>query len=172
MRKQPSPDIMSTISARRWSFAQVVNAVPYLCSVVRSLREHWLEMQQARRQLWLRDARPGRPDRQALLSRSAAGREAELAEKRFEETLDELTDLGIYCIDAARGLAAIPFRKGEELAWIFLDLFAPQGLDGWRFQADSVETLRPLAEIDKDRIRATDVVFARGARPEDDPSSG
>jgi hypothetical protein len=172
MREQHSLDIMATVGSRRWTFAQVVKAVPYLCSVIRSLRERCLEMQQAQRQLWLMDARPGRPNRQVLLRRPAAGWEVELAQKRFEETLDELTDLEVYCLDPVRGLALIPFRKREKPAWIFLDLFAPQPLGGWRFHADPVETVRPLAEIDQDRIMAMDVIFASHARPGNEPAPG
>ena len=171
MREQHSLDIMATIGSLRWTFAQVGKA-PYLCSVIRSLRERWLEMQQAQRQIRLMDARPGRPNRQALLRRLAVCWEVELAQKRFEETLDELTDLEVYCIDAVRGRALIPFRKGKEPAWIFLDPFAPQPLAGWRFHPDPVETVRPLAEIDKDRIMAMDVIFASGARPGNEPAPG
>jgi hypothetical protein len=165
MRRQRRQKVKSAVTARLWSYAQVEKAVPYLRSIVQSLRERWLEMQRARREVRLRDSVPGRLSRQALILRQTASLEAELTEERFNETLAELEAIHARCIDPARGLAWIPFREGDELAWIILDLFAPQPLAGWRLQGDPVDTLRPLAGFDMDRIVATDYVFARGAEP-------
>jgi hypothetical protein len=95
--------------------------------------------------------------------RQNASLEAELTQERFNQTLAELKAIHARSIDPARGLAWIPFREGDELAWIILDLFAPQPLAGWRLQGDPVDTLRPLAGFDMDRIVATDYVFAHGA---------
>src|SRR5262245_3835000 len=118
--------------------------LPYLRSVVRSLREHWLEAQRARLQLRRIDARPGRPGRQDLLLRADTAQEAERTADRFEETLNELMALDVFCLDPAKGLALIPFRLGDDPAWFVFDLFAPQGLDGWRLHTDPWETRRPL----------------------------
>jgi hypothetical protein len=57
-----------------------------------------------------------------------------MAEGHFNEALRELEALDVYCLDPAKGLALIPFRQGDDLAWFVFDLFAPQGLDGWRFE--------------------------------------
>ena len=146
MRDQRHQEAEETINVRLWTYAEAVKARPYLCSIVRSLREHWLESQRMRLQMRRLDARPGRPDRQALILRAEAAREAERAADHFNEALRDLEAIDVYCLDPARGLALIPFREGDELAWFVFDLFAPQGLEAWRFHADSLETRRPLAE--------------------------
>src|SRR6266851_3525306 len=146
MRQQRHLKAEAAVHPRLWTYAEAMKAVPYLRSIVRSLREHWLESRRVRLQLRRLDARPGRPDRQTLILRAKADREAELAEDRFNEALCELEALDIYCRDPAKGLALIPFRQGDDLAWFIFDQFAPQGLDGWRFHAEPMETRRPLVE--------------------------
>jgi len=159
MRKHRHPEARAIITLRLWTYVQAVNALLYLRSIVGSLREHCLESQRARLQLGRLDARPGRPDRQALLLQAEALREAELAEERFEDSLNELMALNVYCLDPVRGLALIPFQEGDELAWFVFDLFAPQGLEAWRFHADSLETRRPLASRD---LALVDANFSAG----------
>ena len=146
MRKQRRQEAEATSELRLWTHAEAVKALPYLRSIVRSLREHWLHLLRVWLQVRRLDARPGRPDRQALILRAEAAREAERAADHFHEALRELEALDVYCLDPAKGLALIPFRQGDELAWFVFDLFAPQGLEAWRFHADSLETRRPLAE--------------------------
>jgi hypothetical protein len=146
MRKQLHSASEKAIARRLWTYAGAVAAIPYLRSVVRSLREHWLGAQQARLQVQRIDARPGRPGRKVLILRAEAGREAARAEGRLEEALDELLALNISCLDPARGLALIPFRQGDELAWYVFDLFSPRGLDAWRYHADPLPTRRSLSE--------------------------
>jgi hypothetical protein len=143
VRRQRHQEAETVSDLRLWTYAEAVNVLPYLRSVVWSLREHWLEARQARLQVRRID-RPGRPDRHALILRAEAGRAAELAEERFGEALDELKVLDVTCLDPAQGLALIPFRHGDDLAWFVFDLFAPQGLDAWRFHADPPHTRRPL----------------------------
>ena len=92
------------------------------------------------------DSRPGRPDRQALILRAEAVREAEVAADHFSEAHCELNALDVYCLDPVKGLAQIPFCRDEGAAWIIFDLFAPLGLDGWRFHADSPDTRRLFAD--------------------------
>jgi Uncharacterized conserved protein (DUF2203) len=134
MRKQHHQEPASTIPLRLWTYAEAVKALPYLRAIVRSLREHWLHLQRLQLQVRRLDARPGHPDRQALTLRAEAAREAELAEEHFAEALRELEALDVYPLDPSGGVALIPFRHGDDLAWFVFDLFAPQGLDGWRFE--------------------------------------
>ena len=150
MRKQRNPEVESPITLRLWTYTEAVKALPYLRALVRSLREHWLHLQRARLQAQRLDARPGRPDRQALILRAEAAREAELAEDSFHEALGELKALDVHLLDPACGLALIPFRRGDDLAWFVFDLFDARGLVGWRFHSDPLETLRKvrLADID------------------------
>ena len=131
---------------RLWPHAEAVKALPYLRSIVASLREHWLAWHRAGLQVQRLDSRPGRPERHALIARAEAAREADQAEDHFNEALRELEALDIYCLDPAGGVALIPFHQGEDPAWFVFDLFAPLGLDGWRFHADPLETRRKLAD--------------------------
>jgi hypothetical protein len=129
-----------------WTYEAALSAVPYLRAVVRSLREHWLHVQSVRRQIQRLDSRPGRPDRQTLIRRAVAVKELDQADIELEETFDELKAIDVSCLDPAQGLALIPFGKGDESAWYVFDLFAPQGLEAWRFHSDPLETRRPLEQ--------------------------
>ena len=144
MRKQCNQNPEQTAALRLWTYEAALSAVPYLRAVVRSLREHWLHVQSARRQIERLDSRPGRLDRQTLIRRALAVQELDHADAQLEETFDELTAIDVYCLDPAQGLALIPFGKGDELAWYVFDLFAPQGLEAWRFHRDPLEMRRPL----------------------------
>ena len=146
MRDQSNQQPVPSVAPHLWTYEATVRAVPYLRSVVRSLREHWLQLQSVRRQLQRLDSRPGRPDRQTLIRRAVAVKELDQAHIKFEETFDELKAIDVYCLDPAQGLALIPFGKGDELAWYVFDLFAPQGLEAWRFQSDPLEMRRPLEQ--------------------------
>jgi hypothetical protein len=129
-----------------WTYEAALSAVPYLRTVVRSLREHWLQLQSARRQIERLDSRPARPDRQTLIRRAAAVEELDQAHVKLEETFDELKAIDVFCLAPAQGLALIPFGKGDELAWYVFDLFSPQGLKAWRFHGDPLEMRRPLEQ--------------------------
>ena len=155
MRDQRHQEAEETINVRLWTYAEAVKARPYLRSIVRSLREHWLESQRMRLQMRRLDARPGRPDRQALILRAEAAREAERATDHFHEALGELEALDVYCLDPAKGLALIPFRLGEDLAWFVFDLFDSDPIRFWRYQTDPLETRREVSEIAADTRMAS-----------------
>jgi hypothetical protein len=146
MKHKPRRKQGSTKLLRLWTREQAANALPYFRSVVGSLRDQWLELQQARRRVSRLDARPGRADRARLLERQSAADETDRAQSRFEETLEELMALDVYCLDPVAGQALIPFRQGEELAWFVFDLFDANGLDAWRFHHDPLDKRRPLTE--------------------------
>ena len=146
MRKQSDQQPEPSATPRLWTYEAALRAIPYLCAVVRSLREHWLHVQSVRRQIQRLDSRPGRPDRQTLIRRAAAVQELDQADMKLDETFDELTAIYVYCLDPAQGLALIPFGKGDGLAWHVFDLFSPQGLEGWRLHSDPLETRRPLEQ--------------------------
>ena len=146
MRKQDHQETATIANLRLWTYAEAVRAVPYLRVVARSLREHWLEMQRTRQQIRRMDARPGRPDRQTLLLRKEASREAELAEEKFEETLRELMVLKVFCREPVKGLVLVACQEGDDVAWFVFDLFAPQRKEFSRFYADPLETQRSLVE--------------------------
>jgi hypothetical protein len=146
MRKQTDQQPEPIAALYLWSYDAALRASPYLRAVVRSLREHWLQLQSVRRQIDRLDSRPGRPDRQTLIRRAVAVQELDQADMKFEETFDELKAIDVYCLDPAQGLALIPFGKGDELAWYVFDLHSPQGLEAWRYHGDPLEMRRPLEQ--------------------------
>jgi hypothetical protein len=146
MRRQTDQQREPIAALHLWTYEAALRAAPYLRAVVRSLREHWLQLQTVRRQIQRLDSRPGRPDRQTLIRRAVAVKELDQAAVKLEETFNELKAIDVYCLDPAQGLALIPFGKGDELAWYVFDLFSPQGLEAWRFHDDPLETRRPLEQ--------------------------
>jgi hypothetical protein len=146
MRKQSDKRPEPSATPRLWTYEAALSAVPYLRAVVRSLREHWLHVQSARRQIQRLDSRPGRPDRQTWIRRDVAVKQLEQAHIELVETFDELKAIDVYCLEPAQGLALIPFGKGDELAWYVFDLYSPQGLEAWRFHGDPPEMRRPLGQ--------------------------
>jgi len=129
---------------RLWSYDQARTASPYIASIVRSLREHTLEIQGWRRRLDALSARPGRPDRQTLIAIDEAKRDLAAAEKHAQEALDELQALDIYPHDILQGQVLVPFVQDEQLAWFIFDLFAPHHFQAWRYQSDPESTRRRL----------------------------
>ena len=144
MKKHQHQESESAVTMRSWTSQQTMSVVPYLRGVVGSLREQWLEMRRARLEVRRLDARPGRPDRHALILRAEAAGQVDRAQSEFRETLHELNALDIVCLDPLRGFALIPFVLGEEQAWYVFDLFAPKGVEAWLFDADPPDMRRAL----------------------------
>jgi hypothetical protein len=130
---------------RLWTFDEAARAVPYLRSVIGSLREHWLEAQSQRRTHERLAGQPGRPNRQRIIKGKEIEDRQEHAETRFNDALEELMRIDVYLLDPVRGVALIPFRKEDDLAWYVFDQFDVRGLTGWRFHSDPLEECRPLA---------------------------
>jgi hypothetical protein len=59
-----------------------------------------------------------------VILRAEAAREAELAEGHFNEARRELEALDGYRLGPTNGLAQIPCRQGDDLAWFGFDLCA------------------------------------------------
>src|SRR5947209_1319106 len=105
-----------------WTLVQAQDVMPYLTSVMRSVREHQLEAQ--RHDLTARRLahQPGRLNRDALIAHEEAVRDGQAATEQFQSALGELETLGIYCLDPIQGEALIPFVHEEQLAWYVFDL--------------------------------------------------
>ena len=129
---------------RLWTYEQAAKAVPYLRSVVGSLREHWLEALASGRSFDRLANAEGRRTRDRILAEADHVSNKERSEARFNEALAELMALDVFLVDPVRGIALIPFRKDEDLAWYVFDQFADAGLSGWRFHNDPLEECRPL----------------------------
>lgn len=133
-----------------WTFSQVKEALPYLASVVTSVREHRIEALAHDRQARRLADRPGRPDRDAIIAHENTARAARAAGDRFREAVEELQGLGIYPLDPVRGEALIPFVHADQLAWFVYDLFDPDHLSFWRYHNDALDKRRPIAEVEEE----------------------
>jgi hypothetical protein len=131
---------------RIWTQAEAQAVVPYVISIMRSLRECKLEAQQQNRTAKRLAQRAGNPTTADRIAREDALEAARKADDRFHEFLDELHALDVYCFDATQGLALIPFAKENQLAWWICDMFDSQPLRFWRYHRDSLETRRPIPE--------------------------
>lgn len=129
-----------------WTYEQARGVLPYLRSIVRSLREERLNALAENQKAAVLTARPGRPNRATLIAREEALRNTRAAEDRFEAALDELHVLDIYCLDPVRGEALVPFIHDEQLAWYVFDLFDDEPFRFWRLHSDPLETRRPRGE--------------------------
>src|SRR5437879_3710656 len=100
-----------------WTYEQAQAALPYLASILRSLRDYQLEWHYQQRQVRQLAKRPGRPDRNRLISQQDTVEAARRARDNFQAALEELHALDIYCLDPIRGQALIPFIHADQLAW-------------------------------------------------------
>ena len=75
-----------------------------------------------------------------------------LAQAKFDDALVELNAIDVFLLDPVQGLALIPFRKEDDLAWYVFDYFTPRGLIGWRYHHDPIEECRPLETQEKTAV--------------------
>ncbi len=132
---------------RLWDWSEVTKAVPYLRSVIGSLREHWLEVLNAERQRDRLGKEKAPAKRELLLEIESREDERQRAQTRFEDALEELNRVDVFLLDSVRGLALIPFRKDDDLAWYVFDHFDADGVIGWRYHHDPIEECRPLRTV-------------------------
>ena len=132
---------------RLWNYPQALKALPYVESVTHSLREHWLEMQRNRIHANRLSGAPGKANRDAIIAQEHAVQYRTDSEDRFAEALNELMGIDVYLYDPLRGIAFIPFRKNETLAWFVFDLFDSKQIKEWRFHEDPLEQRRPIDEV-------------------------
>jgi hypothetical protein len=128
---------------RLWTRVEAVRALPYLRSLTKSLRDHWLAVQSHQVDIRRMD-KIGRPTRQQIIAREEAQNDLTRAEDQFNEALAELMQMDVFLLDPVQGHALIPFQQGEDLAWYVFDLFDEQGLPSWRYHKDPLDTRRPI----------------------------
>jgi len=130
-----------------WTYEQARRVVPYVRSIMRSLRECQIEVQTHSLRAKRLAGQAGRPNRARILSQQLATEAVTEAMERVQKSLVDLHTLDIYCLDAIRGLALIPFVHDNQLAWFIFDLFEPgESLTQWRYHQDPIEKRRPIAE--------------------------
>jgi hypothetical protein len=146
MKKDHRRSRRRTHTIQPWTYQQALGAVPYIRSIMTSLREHRLEASHHQLRARRLAQQPGRPDRSAIIAREEARKQAEVAADRFQEALEELGVLDVYCLDPVEGLALVPFAQDNDLAWFVFDLHDPVPFRYWRYHKDPLETRRPLAD--------------------------
>lgn len=129
---------------RLWTIQEAQAAVPYFCSVARSLRDHYLEILAKRREVQLFTERLRRDGRKALIEGQEARLDLENAEQAYQDTLEELRELNAQSLDPVQGTALLPFLHDGQLAWYVFDLFSSQPICSWRSDYDPIETRRAL----------------------------
>jgi hypothetical protein len=126
------------------TFEEAQTAAPYISSVARSLREHYLEVLAKRRELQALAGHHGRPGRKALIQEQEARRDLHKAEQAYQDALEELTELDVLLLGPVQGMALVPFVHDDKPAWYVFDLFDSQPIRSWRYQSDPDETRRAL----------------------------
>jgi hypothetical protein len=135
---------------RTWTIRQAEAAIPYIRSIVSSLREHHLDWQARQLDVQRLAARPGQPDRTTLIAMQQASDDVDRVAEKALEDAEELAELDVFCIDPANGQALVPFVYDEQLAWYLFDLFDERRpLRYWRYDNDPAETRRPITPLQK-----------------------
>jgi hypothetical protein len=130
-----------------WTYEQARSVIPYVRSVMTSLRDFQIEAQMHSLEGERLSLQPGRLDRARILAHQEALQLAAEARESFNRALDDLHVLDIHCLSAMRGLALIPFVHDSQLAWHIFDLFAAEPLQYWRYHYDKADVQRPIAEV-------------------------
>jgi len=152
MKQQRSQTAQTVINLRLWTITEAIKAVPYLRGLTQSLRDNWIELRQAQETVRRTESRPKCSDRDSLIRLTESNRDVARAEGKLQETINEMVALSAYCLDPVAGLAVIPFRRNEVLAWFVFDLFDPQGVIAWRFHTDPPAKRRPLTDLDHGQL--------------------
>jgi len=140
---------------RLWDWNEVAKAVPYLRSVIGSLREHWIDVLNAQRKIDKADSSKQPAKTQQMIEQQANQDDRQRAQTKFDDALGELNHLDVFLLDPVRGTALIPFRKGDELAWYVFDHFTPSGVLGWRLHNDPMEVCRPLETAEVGAVKGS-----------------
>jgi hypothetical protein len=111
---------------RVWTCAQAVAVLPYVASILRSLREHRLDALRHHLTAKRLADQPGRPRRDTLIAQEDAVRQADRADAEYQRTLAELEWLGIRCLDPLACRAIVTASRAGERVECMYDLFDPQ----------------------------------------------
>jgi hypothetical protein len=158
VKRQPKGAKERAQTIQVWTYEQAQAAVPYISSILRSLREHALEALQYYHRARRLANRPGRPDRAAIIAQQEAEKEARRADDRFRDDVAELEVMDIYTLDPIQGQALVPFVYNDQLSWYIFDLFDAQPLRFWRYQSDPEDTRRPVTAMQRTPYEGTKIV--------------
>jgi len=108
---------------RVWTDSEALAVLPYVASIMRSLREHRLDAVRHHLAAKRLAGKPGRPRRDTLLAQEEAACEASRADAKYQKTLAELHSLGFRCLDSVAGLAIVTVYQNGDLAEYVYSLF-------------------------------------------------
>jgi len=128
MTSQSCPTDRRHRSLRVRTCAQARTVLPYVASILRSLREHRLDLLRHRLSAQRLAGKPGRSRRDTPLAQEEAAREEGRADAEYQKTLAELKSLGIRCLDSVAGLAIFTVYQDGYLRKYVYDLFDLQPL--------------------------------------------
>lgn len=132
----------SSQKVKFWTYPEAMKALPYVESILRSIREHTLAANQCDAQVKRLANKPGRPSRSELIELQNLQRDAEEARDSYRADLEELLELGVGCLEPVQGEALFPFIYDDQVAWFIHSLFDGPPIKWWRFDGDSQETRR------------------------------
>jgi hypothetical protein len=132
-----------------WTLEKARSLLPYLTSIIDSLREARLEGLAHATRVAKLGARHGRPKRDQIIEIADEKTKIEEASERFRKALEELQQLDVYCIHPVQGLALIPFVNEGELAWFIFDRFDQDSLRFWRYNLEPLDVKHPIDSIQK-----------------------
>jgi len=155
MINQPMKPGQPTEDFPVWTYEQAEQAIPYIQSVLSSIRERFLEVQSKRRYASVLKKKPGRPDRQSIIQYEDAKRDADRVQLLVADAAQELADLNIHCVDPINGVAMIPFVRNDQLAWMVFELFEPNKITKWRYHHDPLDVRRPMDEKEPANLDGT-----------------
>jgi hypothetical protein len=135
------------MNLKAWTFSEAVSALPYVRSILDSLRELALERNRLRLGLGRLQDYLGRPRRSDLIAQADMESLADHTEAAYLEALDELLAIGVECLDPIQGGAAFPFLHENQVAWFIYHLYEGSQLRWWRYDSDSLDTRRAFAVI-------------------------
>jgi hypothetical protein len=155
MKRNPKSAKAKAEAIQVWTLTQAESAVPYISSIVRSLREHALDVHRLKLTLGKLNQLSGRPKRDTLIAEQEMKQDLSRAEQEFQDAADELQALDVYTLDPIRGQALVPFVHDEQLAWYIFDVYDANPFRFWRFQSDPEETRRPITSKQQGLVEPT-----------------
>lgn len=130
---------------RLWNYPDAVRATPYVRSVLKSIRTHYLDS--LRHRLAINRLSEQKANRENLIALDDARKELDRSEDAFKESHRDLRKIDIFLLDPLEGFALIPFQRDEELAWMVFEQFDSEGVVGWRWHKDDLEVRRSLKDL-------------------------
>ncbi len=113
---------------RVWTDSEARAVLPYVASIMGSLREHRLDALRHHLAARRLATKPGGPGRDTRLAQEKAARAASEADAEYQKALVELHSLGFRCLDSVAGLAVFTVYQDGDFAEYVYDLFESQHL--------------------------------------------